>query len=252
MGWIIAGLLAGVLVSIAASALGNHIFGKDRLRPAILVGLVLGGGVFLIVQAVAQQHSQQPTASPPAKPSTPATSAPVKATSAPTHRTVPPPTKERPLVQATSLLALPRVAEDTNDDIDLDDAGTTQIDGTTYGQALVYQCSDFCNGSSPQVREVTLGRKFKRFTATAVVLDSSNGSHRVDITLDGQAPRVYTVRPGHPEPIKLDVTGISRLRVQLYAPGPLKNPIQAGADSAAGRNGGGLPGVALGDPMLLP
>lgn len=70
------------------------------------------------------------------------------------------------------------------------------------------------------------------------------------VTLDNHTPRVFSVAPGQPASIDLNVAGASRMRVDLYAPGPLKNPIQAGADSAVGRNGGGRPGVALADPLL--
>jgi hypothetical protein len=42
------------------------------------------------------------------------------------------------------------------------------------------------------------------------------------------------------------------MRIRLYAPGKLKSPLQAGVDVAGGNNGGGLPGIGLGDPILLP
>ena len=155
-------------------------------------------------------------------------------------------------VMATSLLDLPEVEQDSNDTTDLDIEGTIEINGKTYGRALVYECSLFCNGSSPQTRLVTLADRFSRLTADAAVLDTKDGDYRIDITLDSSAPVTYNVRPGKTTSIDLDVTGVSRMRIQMYAPGPLKNPLQAGADSAVGENGGGLPGVALGDPVLLP
>jgi hypothetical protein len=163
-----------------------------------------------------------------------------------------PPTAEPPPIMASSLLDLPSVSDDTNSSIDLDDSGTIEIDGATYGRALIYECSLYCDGSSPQMREVTLGRKYARFTATAAVLDTSTGSYRIDVTLDGHPPKTFTTTPGKPARIDLSVAGISRMRIQMYAPGKLKSPLQAGVDAAGGGNGGGLPGIGLGDPLLLP
>lgn len=153
---------------------------------------------------------------------------------------------------ATSLLDLSAVQVDSNDDSDLSDEGTTTIGGKDYGRALVYSCNTFCGGGSPQTRTVTLGGQYATFVAWAAVLDQADGTHRIDITLDSGTPHTYNVKPGKAQLIKLSVRGVYRMRIQMYAPGPLKGPLQAGADSAAGKNGGGLPGVALADPMLQP
>ncbi|WFE40830.1 hypothetical protein [Micromonospora sp. WMMD998] len=241
------GAIAGLIVDVMTDK--SH--PKGRRLVMLLAALV----VFAGVQAVAQTHSppESDTPSQGAAPTTePAsTTPPATPTSAPTPTPAPPTTEPSP-VMATSLLDLPAVDEDTSSSIDLDDPGTLEIDGTTYGRALVYQCSLYCDGPSPQVREVTLGRKFSRFTATAAVLDTSTGRHRIDITLDGHPPKTFAVAPGSPASINVSVAGVSRLRIQLYAPGKLKSPLQAGADAAGGNNGGGLPGIALGDPTLLP
>lgn len=257
--------LAAVVASALAGLVADAVVDKKHQARKYIPMLVVGALVFVGIQAIAQNNDkdddsnagstnpssgQTSTSSPPSSedtPQPPQTTPPPIPSPPPTS--APPPT---PIIQATSLLKLTAVAEDTNDDIDLKEEGTIDIDGRTYGRALVYRCSLFCNGSSPQTREVTLGRRYQRFVTTLAVLDTSTGRHRVDITLDTRLPKTYTVTPGHARKIILDVTGVSRMRIELYAPSPLKNPIQAGADSTVGRNGGGLPGVGLGDPMLLP
>jgi len=154
---------------------------------------------------------------------------------------------------ATSLLDLPRVEEaDYIDDIDLDELGTTEIDGQKYGRVLAYTCSIFCHGDSPQSIEVTLGRKFSSFTATSAVLDTASGDHRLTVTLDGAESVVFDFAPGRPAEVDLDVTGHSRMRIDLYSPGEIVSPLQCGASTAGGVGCGTMPGAALADPLLLP
>lgn len=163
-----------------------------------------------------------------------------------------PPDETGPPVMATSLLDLPAVQQDTNSTIDLDFSGTTEINGRSYGRVLTYKCSLYCDGTSPQVLEVTLGRKFSTFTATYAVLDVASGKYRLDITTDASAPQTFYAEPGLPAAINIDVNGVSRMRVQMYASGELLSPIEAGVEIAGGNSGGGLPGVGLADPTLLP
>jgi len=239
------GAIGAGLVSVALA----------RLIKAEHWGLRATAGAVLILIALAMVQGDQPDASSagsdasspssttvmtPDQESTP--SSPVATTSE----------TDQPPVQATSLLDLPVVAEDTNDSIDLDALESTEVDGTTYGQLLAYQCSLYCDGGSPQVREVTLGRKFATFEATFAVLDTATGRHRLDITLDSRRPKSYFAEPGKPASVVVSVNDVSRMRLQLYSPGPLKSPLAAGADAAVGGNGGGLPGAALCDPIVLP
>ncbi|MFF0234408.1 hypothetical protein [Micromonospora sp. NPDC005254] len=247
----IAAFAGGAIAGVIADAVVDKAHRMRRYVAALIVALVVFGGI----QAVAQLRSQPDAGTPPqdAGRAIPrgSTTPPASATSTQATPSTPA-TTEPPPVMATSLLDLPAVDEDTNSSIDLDEPGTVEINGTTYGHALIYQCSLYCDGSSPQVREVTLGKKFSRFRTTAAVLDTSTGKYRIDITLDRHPPKTYTITPGNPASINISVAGISRLRIQLYAPGKLKSPLQAGVDVAGGNNGGGLSGIGLGDPILLP
>lgn len=251
---VIAGLIAAALAGVIAAAF------TDREHPArryvwALAAFVL---VFALVQVVAQSAGGSGSATGAREESNDSSPSPSQTviddpTTTPVQTLSPTPKPSAtPEILATSLMDLPTVDQDTNRDIDLEQLGTTLIDGETYGRVLAYECSLFCNGESPQVVEVTLGGQFKRFTATAAVLDTSSGTYRVDVKAGAHSVKTYSASPGAPASIDLDVTGVSRLRVELYAPGELKSPLQAGADSAVGDNGGGLPGLGLADPLLTP
>ncbi|MGQ4535213.1 hypothetical protein ACUH9Y_09000 [Dermabacteraceae bacterium P13115] len=151
----------------------------------------------------------------------------------------------------TSLLSLNHVNVDTNNDIDLRVRDSINVNGETLGPVLTYSCSLYCNGSSPQIRQFVLGGKFASLRGTLFVLDSSSDSHQVTFYNDDALIQENVVSPGEPISIDLDVTGVSRLTVVFYAPGPLKSPLQAGIDTTSGNNGGGLPGVALVEPSLF-
>lgn len=251
----VAAIFAGAFAGVVIQAMTDRSHPLRR-KGAVLAGLVVSVLVFAVVQVVAQNLSQPSRADqrdlgiPSGPPSTSASDAPASPqVTSPTTRSTEP---EGPTVMATSLLDLPAVEVDTNRSIDLDAISPIDIDGVHYGRALVYSCSMYCDGSSPQVREVALGRRYTRFNAMAAVLDTSSGRHRIDITLDGKPPRTFVTEPGERVKISLDVSRVSRMRIELYAPGELKNPLQAGADAAVGENGGGLPGIGLADPVLLP
>jgi len=247
----VAAVIAGAIAGLAAQVMSDR---THPLRPK-LVGLVAFVLVFALVEAIAENQSEPDRAyqRDPGIPSGPPSTSTTKSSEAPvataTARSAEP---DASTVMATSLLDLPAVEVDTNRSIDLESASPIDIDGVSYGRALVYSCSLYCDGSSPQVREVTLGKRYTRFNATAAVLDTSSGRHRIDITLDGKPPQTFVTEPGKPIKINLDVTRVSRLRIELYAPGKLKSALQAGADAAVGENGGGLPGLGLADPLLLP
>lgn len=164
----------------------------------------------------------------------------------------PPVPPREPEEVATSLLNLPLVDYPVRAQIDLKTYGPVDIDGRTYDWVLVYECNTFCHGDSPQVVEATLGRKFTSFTATTAVLDTARGEYQIDVILD-EAPAVtYVTSPGQPADIDLDVTDVSRLRLEMYSPAALIDPVQCGANTASGVGCGELPGLAVGDPMVIP
>ncbi|OKJ95667.1 hypothetical protein AMK34_21935 [Amycolatopsis sp. CB00013] len=76
-------------------------------------------------------------------------------------------------------------------------------------------------------------------------------STKIEIDVDGQLKGTYMVQATKPMPIEIAVKGAQRLRIALYAPAPLRTPLQAGVDSAGGVQHV-LPDVALGKPTLLP
>nr|WP_295920761.1 hypothetical protein [uncultured Actinomyces sp.] len=150
-----------------------------------------------------------------------------------------------------SLLDLNYVAVDSNEDIDLDEHESIKVNAEVVGRALTYKCSMYCNGISPQVRQFVLGSKYSRLQAQLYVLDSSADDHRVAFYNGDVLMGEYGVFPGEPTLVDLDVSGVSRLTVVFPSPAPLKSAVQAGADTAVGKNGGGLPGVALVEPTLI-
>lgn len=227
-----------------------HPWGLVAMSAAVVAGIIaaivyaIGGG--LLPSPAASSSVGSTTSGAAADPQSAAGSSSSSTSSSSSSSSSPPP------VMAASLLDLPTVAEDTNDAADLDEEESTEVDGVMYARLLTYSCSLFCGGDSPQTREVALGRKFDSFEADFAVLDTATGRHRLDITLDGKRPKTYYAEPGEPAEIRVVVTGVSRMRIQFFSPGPLKSPLQAGADSAVGENGGGMPGSALADPLLLP
>lgn len=245
--------IAAIVTGLITAAISDP---QHRYRPYVAALVPLGLGLLGVQAYLANRPADPPVPAPSASaagasaPDATAASDPMTEASSNTGSETP--SADPQPVMATSLMDLPIVESNTNSSIDLDAVGTIEIDGGTYGRALVYSCAYFCNGTSPQTQEVTLSRKFTLFTTTAAVLDTHSGEYRIDFTLDALPPRSFTTSPGNPTPIEIDVSDVSRMRIEMFSAGELKSPIQAGADTAIGENGGGLPGVALGDPLFLP
>ncbi|WP_328997930.1 NPCBM/NEW2 domain-containing protein [Kribbella sp. NBC_00709] len=220
----------------------------------ILIGLVLvwaGAEDYRFPWArQAPPVTTKPTvgSSPPAQPTTRPT---VRPTSSPPKTSAPPPT--RPKVPPALLSDLPQVdnSDGVNSSIDLRFEGLT-VNGDDFANSLTYRCSLYCNGSSPQTWEVSLGKKYRQFTALAAVADTAGGEKtttKFEVDVDGEA-HSYTARVGKPAPIKLDVRGALRLRIRIFAPADLRSPIRAGADSTQGK-GSQMPNAGLTTPQLL-
>lgn len=142
-------------------------------------------------------------------------------------------------------------ADRANSDIDLDFQNLF-VNGDTYVNSPPYRCDLFCNRSSLQTYEVSLGKKYRQFTVLAGVADTAGGEKtttRFEVDVDGEA-HSYAASVGKPARIKLDVRGALRLRIRIFAPNDLKSPVQSGADAAAGK-GSQLPNAGLGTPRLL-
>ena len=235
------GVIAAVLAGVVTQAVVEPSHPVRRFLIIAVVGAFTATAVAIIATNLVNSSSTPPIAESPAQ-NSPASSVSAQPTAVPD-------TKEP---MATSLLDLNYVEEDTNRDIDLDEEDSISIGGSTYGRVLTYSCSLYCNGDSPQTRTFVLGGQYSTFTADLAVLDSAAGTYRVDITLDSSSPQTFTVEAGVPAKLSLPVGGVQRMRIQMYAPGELKSPVQAGADTTQGENGGGLPGIGLADPLLLP
>lgn len=225
---------------------------------------VLGGALTIVIGLVLVWAGVEDYRFPWAKPgpTSPATTKPTGGSSPPARPTVkpttnsprptpPPPT--RPKVPPALLSDLPQVdnSDGSNSSIDLRFEGLT-VNGNDYANSLTYRCSLFCNGTSPQTWEVSLGKKYSLFTARAAVADTAGGEKtttKFEVDVDGEA-HSYTARVGRSVPIKLDVRGALRLRIRIFAPTDLKSPIQAGADAAAGK-GSQMPNAGLTTPQLL-
>jgi hypothetical protein len=162
------------------------------------------------------------------------------------------PTPQSSPSMTTSFLSeFTEVDSDTNDHIDLK-FDSVEINGTYYGDSLIYSCKMYCNGSAPQTYEVSLGRKYSKFKAMAGIMDSSSGPTKIEIESDGHFLQRIITETGKPKQVNVNVKNLLHLKIKLYAPQRLKSPLEAGADAAGGNNGGELPGVALGDPRLIP
>ncbi|MDQ1295307.1 MAG: hypothetical protein QG608_3192 [Actinomycetota bacterium] len=157
-----------------------------------------------------------------------------------------------PSIVASFLSELTEVDSETSDDIDLK-FNPVEINGTYYGDSLIYSCKMYCNGSAPQTYEVSLGRKYSKFEAMAGIMDSSSsGPTKIEIEADDRLLRRIITQTGDPKQVNVNVQNVLHLKIKLYPPHRLKSPLEAGADAAGGNNAGGLPGVALGDPRLTP
>ena len=151
-----------------------------------------------------------------------------------------------------SLLDMNYVEQDINKYADLDVVYNLKINGNTFEQALTYSCKYFCKGSSPQIREFVIGRKYSLLKAQLLVMDSSSDTHVVRIKTDNNEWIEYFVEPGNPVDVNVDIKDVARLTIEFNAPNKLKSPIEEGVDLAAGNGGGGFPGIALVNPILIP
>ncbi|SMD27370.1 NPCBM/NEW2 domain-containing protein [Kibdelosporangium aridum] len=215
-----------------------------------LPGLLVIGGFLLGTSSEDASPPSQPTpttptvtipSTQPPSPNTPAPPAPSVSTT-----TAEPTTERAP--ESVLLADLPRVNGNNDIDIDVTDV---QINGLSYPNSLHYNCSLYCDGTSPATYGVVLGRKYTRLQATVGVVDSGpNNPVRFEIDLDGKV-HTYTAQLGKPADVNLDVTGALQAKVRIYAPAPLKSPLAAGVDAAGGKSSV-LPNAALGHPVLLP
>ncbi|WP_170067852.1 NPCBM/NEW2 domain-containing protein [Lentzea guizhouensis] len=179
---------------------------------------------------------------------TTSTTAPV-ATQLPTNTgptTTTQPTSMAPKQQRALLSELPLVSGSNNIDLDFADV---DIDGVRYTSSLHYHCSLYCDGKSPATYEVSLGGLYTLFQAKAGIASTgANEPTKFEIEADGEVTTVVA-SAGKAQDVSVDVRGVQRLKIRIYAPAPLVGPLQAGVDATSGDERV-LPDAALGSPVL--
>lgn len=127
-----------------------------------------------------------------------------------------------------------------------------QANGETFKQALYASgicesdtwitCESQHGDSAVQSREYVLGGKYSRLSAKLVVLDSSSGTHTVRISAKNGLNEFYTIEPGDTRDITVDVSGVSRLKIEFTN--------LSVADGIAEGEEFVNTGIALADPIL--
>jgi hypothetical protein len=129
--------------------------------------------------------------------------------------------------------------------------GGADLDGTHYGNSIVHRCSTFCSDARSAV-EFDLGRRYRAFHSVVGVLDDAEEGEQIgqfQVFLDGRAQPPARATLGAPVTIRLDVTGVLRLRLVAYRPDTVASPLMVGAMLAGGHSGR-TPALAWGDPTL--
>lgn len=156
------------------------------------------------------------------------------------------PSSQAPASQRTLLSDLPLVDGSNNIDLSFTDV---DIDGTRYHNSLHYHCSLYCDGKSPATYEVALGGRYTSFhTRAGIVSTGANEPTKFEIEADGKVTTVVA-SVGKSQGVSVNVTGMQRLKIRIYAPAPLVGPLQAGVDATSGEKRV-LPNAALGSPVL--
>ncbi|MDI5976854.1 SEFIR domain-containing protein [Amycolatopsis magusensis] len=125
-----------------------------------------------------------------------------------------------------------------------------EIDGLHRGNSIVYRASVFADRPRGVV-EYNLGRRFRFFEAVVGVLDDAADADQTgyfQVFLDNVAQPQVETRLGKPGWIRLDVTGVLRMKLVSYRPDAV-SPLQAGVLVAGGRSTN-PPALGWGDPAL--
>ncbi|WP_181771587.1 SEFIR domain-containing protein [Amycolatopsis pittospori] len=125
------------------------------------------------------------------------------------------------------------------------------LNGVHYGNSLTYRCSAFCNDPRGVV-EYDLGRRYRRFSVTAGVLDDARDSRQIghfEVYLDGVRQPGESAKLGSPVLIEAEVAEVLRLQLVAYRTDTTAHPMLAGARMAGGLSNG-LPELAWGDPTV--
>jgi len=129
--------------------------------------------------------------------------------------------------------------------------GGARIDGTHHGDSVVLRPSLFSADAKGYV-EFDLGKRYRRLTSVVGVLDDASEADQVGyfrVYLDRSPGPEVEATLGKPGSVDVDVSGVLRLRLELYRPDTVASPMMAGSFMAGGRSAR-LPELAWGNPTL--
>ncbi|HEX5401309.1 MAG TPA: SEFIR domain-containing protein [Pseudonocardiaceae bacterium] len=128
-------------------------------------------------------------------------------------------------------------------------AGGALIDGVHHPSSIVQRPASPTQDASGFV-EVDLDRAYRRMTAMAGVLDDAAEPFQVGrfrVHLDGRLRFEDRAAVGRPATVDVDVTGVRRLRLEMYRENTTASPLHSGAANGRSRR---LPELAWGNPTL--
>ncbi|QOW36196.1 NPCBM/NEW2 domain-containing protein [Nocardia seriolae] len=126
------------------------------------------------------------------------------------------------------------------------------LNGTHYGDSVVHKCAYFCRDIRSSV-SYDLGGRYRSFESVVGVLDEAEEDDQTgyfQVFLGKSAAPTVAAKHGAPERIRLDVTGVLRLRLVAYRSDAIGNPILVGAGQVVGKSAR-LAALAWGDPTLF-
>ena len=127
--------------------------------------------------------------------------------------------------------------------------GAAELDGEHYGNSIRFRSTLYC--AEPKgVAEFSLGRAYRELVVMAGVLDDAKEANQVGyftVYLDDVAQPQVKVRPVE---VRVDVTGVLRLRLEAYRPDTRSGALLGGVLAAGGQSAR-LPELAWGNPTLV-
>jgi hypothetical protein len=131
--------------------------------------------------------------------------------------------------------------------------GAAAINGLYYADSIVFRCDLYANDQIGAI-SFNLSKRYRRFEATAGVLDDAREADQVGVfkvVADGAVLATVTARQGEPRFLTADVTDVLSLRLEAHRPGTTASPLLAGANLTGGISNK-LPELAWGNPVVHP
>ncbi|MCS7479235.1 SEFIR domain-containing protein [Umezawaea endophytica] len=131
--------------------------------------------------------------------------------------------------------------------------GSAKIDDRHYGDSVVLRPSLFASDAKGFV-EFDLGRRYRRLSSVVGVLDDATEAKQVGyfrVFVDGSPEPEVGAALGRPGLVDVDVTGVLRVRLEMYRADVVRSSLMAGVLAAGGRSAN-LPELAWGNPTLTP